>query len=290
MHVVARGRVTLYEARGEFQLVVEHLEEAGEGALKREFEKLKAKLAAEGLFAAERKRPLPAVPRRIGVVSSPTGAAIHDILRVLKARFPGAGVLLYPTAVQGAAAVPEKQVKSLHVQFARDGVAPNRVQIDVAVLHDGGTYATCDVRVTQSGRVLADATVSLHVPGKGPAQQSIHRRYTDPLAAKPQRLGLVPCETRVVDGVDLKEPAVGPAEFAFWMRSADLDAPIEAHQALANKDTDQVDGGGAQEGGQISEVQAPAAAVPTEPPVAQADNGDNPQGAPDTPTAEGASS
>ena len=107
MHVLARARVSLYEARGEFQLIVEHMEEAGEGALKREFEKLKARLAAEGLFAAERKRPLPAVPRRIGVVSSPTGAAIHDILRVLRARFPAAGVLLYPTAVQGAAAVPE---------------------------------------------------------------------------------------------------------------------------------------------------------------------------------------
>jgi exodeoxyribonuclease VII large subunit len=107
MHVLARARVGLYEPRGEYQLIVEHLEEAGEGALKREFEKLKSRLAAEGLFAAEPKRALPAVPRRIGVVSSPTGAAIHDILRVLRARFPAAGVLLYPTAVQGAAAVPE---------------------------------------------------------------------------------------------------------------------------------------------------------------------------------------
>src|SRR5687767_15962669 len=88
MQVLARARVGLYEPRGEYQLIVEHLEEAGEGALKREFEKLKVKLAAEGLFAAERKRPLPAVPRRIGVVTSPTGAAIHDILGVLRARFP----------------------------------------------------------------------------------------------------------------------------------------------------------------------------------------------------------
>jgi exodeoxyribonuclease VII large subunit len=107
MRVLARARVGLYEPRGEYQLIVEHLEEAGEGALKREFEKLKNRLAAEGLFAAERKRALPAAPRRIGVVSSPTGAAIHDILRVLRARFPAAQVLLYPTAVQGAAAVPE---------------------------------------------------------------------------------------------------------------------------------------------------------------------------------------
>src|SRR5262245_5474964 len=97
MAVLARARVGLYEPRGEYQLLVEHLEEAGEGALKREFEKLKARLAAEGLFAAERKRPLPLVPRRIGVVSSPTGAAVHDILRVLRVRFPAAPVLLYPT-------------------------------------------------------------------------------------------------------------------------------------------------------------------------------------------------
>ncbi len=107
MHVLARARVGLYEPRGEYQLIVEHMEDAGEGALKREFERLKARLAAEGLFDAGRKRPIPAVPRRVGVVSSPTGAAIHDILRVLRARFPAAAVLLYPTAVQGAAAVPE---------------------------------------------------------------------------------------------------------------------------------------------------------------------------------------
>ena len=128
--VLVRARVGLYEPRGEYQLLVEHLEEAGEGALKREFEKLKAKLAAEGLFAAERKRPLPAVPRRIGVVSSPTGAAIHDILRVLRARFPAAGVLLYPTAVQGAAAVPEI-VKAIEA-------ASRRNECDVLIIARGG--------------------------------------------------------------------------------------------------------------------------------------------------------
>src|SRR4051812_6220728 len=82
MHVVARGRVTLYEQRGEFQLVVEHLEEAGEGALRREFERLKAQLAAEGLFEVARKRQVPRFARRIGVVTSPGGAAIRDVLSV----------------------------------------------------------------------------------------------------------------------------------------------------------------------------------------------------------------
>ncbi len=130
MAVLVRARVGLYEPRGEYQLLVEHLEEAGEGALKREFEKLKARLAAEGLFALERKRPLPAVPRRIGVVTSPTGAAIHDILRVLRARFPVAAVLLYPTAVQGAAAVPEI-VRAIET-------ASRRQECDVLIVARGG--------------------------------------------------------------------------------------------------------------------------------------------------------
>ncbi len=130
LRVLARARVGLYEPRGEYQLIVEHLEEAGEGALKREFEKLKARLAAEGLFAADRKRPLPAVPRRIGVVTSPTGAAIHDILRVLKARFPAAAVLVYPTAVQGAAAVPEI-VRAIEC-------ASRRAECDVLLVARGG--------------------------------------------------------------------------------------------------------------------------------------------------------
>ena len=124
MAVLVRARVGLYEPRGEYQLLVETLEESGEGALQREFEKLKARLAAEGLFAAERKRPLPAVPRRIGVVTSPTGAAIHDILRVLRARFPAASVLLYPTAVQGAAAVPEivRAIEAASRRYECDGL------------------------------------------------------------------------------------------------------------------------------------------------------------------------
>jgi len=130
MLVLARARVGLYEPRGEYQLLIEHLEESGEGALKREFEKLKSRLAAEGLFAAERKRPLPAVPRRIGVVTSPTGAAIHDILRVLRARFPAAGVLLYPTAVQGAAATPEI-VRAIET-------ASRRNECDVLIVARGG--------------------------------------------------------------------------------------------------------------------------------------------------------
>jgi len=106
MHVLMRAKVGLYEARGEFQLVADHMEPAGEGALQREFEQLKARLAAEGLFAPERKRALPAFPRRIGVVTSPSGAAIRDVLSVLGRRFGLAEVDVLPVPVQGRDAPP----------------------------------------------------------------------------------------------------------------------------------------------------------------------------------------
>jgi exodeoxyribonuclease VII large subunit len=105
--VLVRARISLYEARGDFQLIIEHMEPAGEGALQRAFEELKARLEAEGLFDARRKQLLPAFPRCIGVVTSPTGAAIRDILQVLMGRFPGLPVIVYPTLVQGESAAGE---------------------------------------------------------------------------------------------------------------------------------------------------------------------------------------
>jgi exodeoxyribonuclease VII large subunit len=107
LRVLGRGRLTLYEARGEYQLVLDHMEEAGEGALRRAFDELKARLTAEGLFDAERKRELPAFPARIGVITSPTGAAIRDVLSVLARRFPLVEVDVLPVQVQGAAAAPQ---------------------------------------------------------------------------------------------------------------------------------------------------------------------------------------
>jgi exodeoxyribonuclease VII large subunit len=99
--VMVRGRVSLYEPRGDFQLIVEHMEPAGEGALRAAFEALKLRLETEGLFAAERKRPLPALPRRLAVISSPTGAALRDVLHVVARRYPALDVVLLPVAVQG---------------------------------------------------------------------------------------------------------------------------------------------------------------------------------------------
>ncbi len=105
--VVARGTITIYEARGQYQLVVRELQRAGVGDLHLAFERLRQKLAEEGLFAEERKRPLPACPCKIAVITSPVGAAVHDVLITLRARWPAAEVVLLPTAVSGAAAIPE---------------------------------------------------------------------------------------------------------------------------------------------------------------------------------------
>ncbi len=104
MQVQLRGTVSLYEARGEYQFIADHMEEAGEGALQRAFEKLKQKLSAEGLFETEHKQPVPVFPQTVGVVTSPSGAVIHDIMRVLKRRFPLIRIILFPVPVQGAEA------------------------------------------------------------------------------------------------------------------------------------------------------------------------------------------
>ena len=117
--VLARVRVSLYEARGDYQLIVEHMEEAGDGRLQRQFEMLKQRLAGEGLFDEARKRPLPTLPRRIGIITSPSGAAIRDVLSVLKRRFPAIPLLIYPVPVQGDEA-PPAIVSALRTAAKRD--------------------------------------------------------------------------------------------------------------------------------------------------------------------------
>src|SRR5712692_5873730 len=107
MHLVCRGRVTVYEPKGDYQVIVEYAEPKGVGALQLAFEQLKERLAAEGLFAEARKRSLPFFPRHIGVVTSPTGAAIRDIVQVARKRFPGIEIVLNPVAVQGESAAGE---------------------------------------------------------------------------------------------------------------------------------------------------------------------------------------
>jgi len=106
-HVLVRCRVSLYEGRGDFQLIIEHMEEAGYGALQRKFGELKHRLSEEGLFLDTHKQPLPSLPNRIGIITSPTGAAIRDILSVLKRRFPAIPVTVYPSVVQGSGAAAQ---------------------------------------------------------------------------------------------------------------------------------------------------------------------------------------
>jgi len=130
LHVQARGRLSLYEPRGEYQLIVEQMEPVGLGALQLAFEQLKTRLAAEGLFNSERKRPLPLLPRCVGVVTSPTGAAIRDILRVIRRRNDGLRILIAPARVQGEGAVHEI-VRAVRMLSARP-------EIDVLIVGRGG--------------------------------------------------------------------------------------------------------------------------------------------------------
>ena len=130
LHVIARGRVTIYDDRGDLQFQAEHLEPKGAGALQIAFEQLKAKLAAEGLFDSGRKKPIPSLPRRIGVVTSPQGAAIQDMLNILRRRHESVNVLIHPAQVQGETAASEVSAGVRY--FNRHG------KVDVIVIARGG--------------------------------------------------------------------------------------------------------------------------------------------------------
>jgi exodeoxyribonuclease VII large subunit len=130
MALIARGRVTIYDERGDLQLQAEMLEPKGAGALQIAFEQLKAKLAAEGLFEAGRKRPIPALPRRIGVVTSARGAALQDILNILRRRHESVSVLIYDARVQGESAASEVSAGVRHFSRSRN--------VDVIVVARGG--------------------------------------------------------------------------------------------------------------------------------------------------------
>ena len=107
LHVTVRGSISVYEARGEYQIYVEHLEPVGRGALQLAFEQLKRRLEEEGLFDPERKKPLPVLPRAIGLITSSRGAAVRDIVHILRRRFPNLHLILYPARVQGEGAADE---------------------------------------------------------------------------------------------------------------------------------------------------------------------------------------
>ncbi|MDR2214086.1 MAG: exodeoxyribonuclease VII large subunit [Pseudomonadales bacterium] len=134
MQVLVKARLSLYEGRGDYQLIVESLEETGAGALRRAFELLKQKLQQEGLFAPERKRPLPSLPRHIAVITSPTGAAIRDVLSVLRRRFPATLVTIVPVQVQGQSSAAELTAALERVNRQQGCLA----DVDVILLTRGG--------------------------------------------------------------------------------------------------------------------------------------------------------
>jgi len=168
LHVVARGRLSVYEPKGEYQLVCEHLEPHGRGALQLAFEQLKRKLHAEGLFAADRKRPIPALPRKIGIVTSLDGAALRDILKILSRRHPNAHIVVRPVRVQGEGAA-EDIAKALKAIASVPGV-------DVIIVGRGGgsiedlwafneeslarTIAACPVPVISAVGHEVDVTIA----------------------------------------------------------------------------------------------------------------------------------
>ncbi len=130
MQVICRGRINVYEPRGEYQIVVEYIEPKGLGALQQAFEELKARLSEEGLFDHAHKKPLPLLPSKIGIITSPTGAAIRDMLRVIRRRHPRLHILLYPVAVQGPSAAPEIVEALSYFNSERN--------VDVIILGRGG--------------------------------------------------------------------------------------------------------------------------------------------------------
>ncbi len=134
MQVVVKARLSLYEGRGDYQLLLEHMEETGAGALRRNFEILKARLQAEGLFSVERKKQIPVLPLHIAVITSPTGAAILDIISVLKRRFPATVITIIPVSVQGTSSAGEI-INALQLVNARTGCLAD---VEVILLTRGG--------------------------------------------------------------------------------------------------------------------------------------------------------
>ncbi len=195
VQVVARGRLTVYAATGRYQLVVSQLEPQGEGALQAAFEALKARLLAEGLFAALRKRRLPLLPRRVAVVTSPTGAVIRDIVHVSRRRFPNCQIVVVPCRVQGADCAP-----SVVAALRQVGANVAALNIDVVIVARGGgslgdlwgfndeavarAIAACPVPVVsavghETDFTIADFVADVRAPTPSAAAELVFARKSD---------------------------------------------------------------------------------------------------------------
>jgi exodeoxyribonuclease VII large subunit len=157
LHVTVRGRITVYEDRGELQISAEFMEPKGAGALQLAFEQLKARLQAEGLFEALRKKPIPPLPQRIGIITSPQGAALRDILNILARRHHSANVLIYPAQVQGDSAPGEVMAG---LRYFHQGLCHSRA-VEVIIIARGGGSAEDLAAFNHEGlaRAVADSKI-----------------------------------------------------------------------------------------------------------------------------------
>lgn len=197
--VVLRARISLYESRGDFQLIVEHLEPSGAGRLRLEFEQLKGRLQAEGLFDAARKQPIPQFPRRIGVITSPTGAAIRDVLQILRRRVPHIPVRVYPAQVQGPEA-PAELIAALE-QARRDAAC------DVLLLTRGGGSLE-DLAAFNDER-LARAIAAFDLPLISAVGHEIDFAITDFVADQRAPTPSAAAELVAAAGTELEERLAG---------------------------------------------------------------------------------
>ena len=161
LHVTVRGRITVYEDRGELQISAEFMEPKGAGALQLAFEQLKARLQAEGLFEASRKKPIPPLPQRIGIITSPQGAALRDILNILARRHHSANVLIYPAQVQGDAAPGEVMAGLRYFQQPSQQAPRGSRAVEVIIIARGGGSAEDLAGFNHEGlaRAVADSKI-----------------------------------------------------------------------------------------------------------------------------------
>ena len=244
--VLARGHIGVYEARGEYQLYVEHLEPQGVGALQLAFEQLKRQLAAEGLFDDERKRPLPFFPQRIGIVTSAQGAVIADMLRIIERRFPGLHLMIYPVRVQGEAAAGD--ISRALAYFSQTQ------SVDVVIVGRGGgsledlwafneesvarAIAACEVPVIsavghQTDFTIADFVADYRAPTPSAAAEVVIRRkseFIETIAASENRLvqalryKLAMCGRRLVEVSAGRPAAILRRKLGgFWQRMDEAD-------------------------------------------------------------------
>jgi exodeoxyribonuclease VII large subunit len=218
--VLIRGRVSLYEGRGDFQIIADQMEPAGEGVLRQAFDALKLKLADEGLFDRERKRPIPDIPKHIAVITSPTGAALQDVLAVWQRRFPTLQVTVIPTAVQG----PEAEAQVLWALKAA-----SKLPVDAILLTRGG--GSLEDLWTINLESVARAVAASKIPIVSAIGHEIDIAITDFVADLRAPTPSVAAELMVPDGEDMLQNIDGE----FRHLTVLMEGQLREHQLQLDK-------------------------------------------------------